>query len=55
VAAKLVAEDGRLGLLVGAGQVPTAQEVLGGNWEWEEPAGVPQSEARVVIAARRRG
>ncbi|HZL69109.1 MAG TPA: 16S rRNA (guanine(527)-N(7))-methyltransferase RsmG [Candidatus Limnocylindrales bacterium] len=55
VAANLVAEDCRLGLLVGAGQVPTAQEVLGGNWEWEEPVGVPRSEAKVVIAARRRG
>jgi 16S rRNA (guanine527-N7)-methyltransferase len=55
VAAKLVAKNGRLGLLIGAGQVPTAQEVLGGNWEWEEPVGVPRSEAKVVIAARRRG
>ncbi len=53
VAAKLVAEDGRLGLLIGAGQVPTAQEVLGTNWEWEEPVRVPQSGMRVVLAGRR--
>jgi 16S rRNA (guanine527-N7)-methyltransferase len=53
VAAKLVAEDGRLGLLVGAGQVPTAQEMLGEKWKWGEAVGVPGSEARVVVAARR--
>src|ERR1035438_2527106 len=34
VAAKLVAEDGRLGLLISARQVLTAQEVLGKQWRW---------------------
>jgi 16S rRNA (guanine527-N7)-methyltransferase len=55
VAAKLVAEDGRLGLLIGAGQVSIAQEVLGEHWRWSEPAVVPLSEARVVLAAERGG
>ncbi len=53
VAAKLVAEGGRLGLLIGDGQVPTAQAVLGKNWEWEEPVRIPQSGMRVVVAGRR--
>jgi 16S rRNA (guanine527-N7)-methyltransferase len=55
VAAKLVAEDGRLGLLIGARQVSIAQEVLGEQWHWSEPAVVPLSEARVVLAAGRDG
>ena len=55
VAAKLVAEDGRLGLLIGAGQVSIAQEGLGEHWRWSEPAVVPLSEARVVLAAERGG
>jgi len=53
VAAKLVAEDGRLGLLIGARQYSATQQVLGGNWRWEESVSVPGTEARVVIAARR--
>ncbi|HEY5176789.1 MAG TPA: 16S rRNA (guanine(527)-N(7))-methyltransferase RsmG [Terriglobales bacterium] len=53
VAAKLVAEDGRLGLLIGARQDSATQQVLGGNWRWEESVSVPGTEARVVIAARR--
>ncbi len=53
IAAKLVAEDGRLGLLIGAGQVPMAQEVLGENWGWEEPARVSQSGTWVVLAGKR--
>ena len=55
VAAKLVAEDGRLGLLIGARQVLTAQEVLGKQWRWWEPVGVPLSQARVVLRAERNG
>lgn len=55
VAAKLVAGGGRLGLLIGAGQVSTAQEVLGKSWRWREPTAVPLSEARVVLAAERDG
>jgi 16S rRNA (guanine527-N7)-methyltransferase len=55
VAAKLVAEGGRLGLLIGAGQVSTAQEVLGKSWRWREPTAVPLSQARVVLEAERDG
>ncbi len=54
VAARLVAEGGRLGLLIGAGQVSIAQEVLDGQWRWAEPAVVPLTEARVVLLAERR-
>ena len=55
VAAKLVAEGGRLGLLIGAGQVLTAQEVLGKSWRWREPTAVPLSQARMVLGAERDG
>jgi 16S rRNA (guanine527-N7)-methyltransferase len=55
VAAKLVAENGRLGLLIGAGQVSTAQEVLGEQWRWWEPAAIPLSETRVVLLGERYG
>ena len=55
VAAKLVAEGGRLGLLIGAGQVLTAQEVLGKSWRWREPTAVPLSQARMVLGAKRDG
>ncbi len=53
VAARLVAEGGRLGLLIGTGQVSAAQEVLGASWDWDEPVTVPQSESRVVMVGRR--
>ncbi len=53
VAAKLVAQDGRLGLLVSARQVLTAQEVLGKQWRWQEPVAVPLSKARVVAVGQR--
>src|ERR1700687_4767865 len=53
VAAKLVAENGRLGLLIGAGQVSTAQEVLGEQWRRWESTAVPVSQARVVLLAKR--
>src|SRR5208283_3749668 len=33
-AAKLVADGGTLCLLIGTGQVPTAQEILGADWTW---------------------
>ena len=55
VAAKLVAEDGRLGLLISARQVSTAQGVLGKQWRWWEPVAVPLSQARVVLGAEREG
>lgn len=55
VAASLVGEGDRLGLLVGAGQVQIAQQALGKNWGWGEPAKIPGSDARVLIAAQRLG
>src|SRR5271166_430087 len=48
-AASLVAPNGKLCLLVGAGQVPTAHETLGASWMWQEPIAVPQSSGRVVL------
>ncbi len=53
VAAKLVAPGGRLCLLVGSGQVSSAQELMG-DWMWREPATVPQSKGRVVLIAEHR-
>jgi 16S rRNA (guanine527-N7)-methyltransferase len=55
VAAKLVAEDGGLGLLIGAGQVSTAQDVLEKQWRWRDPVAVPLSETRVVLLGERYG
>jgi 16S rRNA (guanine527-N7)-methyltransferase len=52
VAAKLVAPTGRLGLLIGTGQVARAQELLGAHWDWRQPALVPQTEGRVVLAGQ---
>src|SRR5271157_4298320 len=51
VAAKLVAAGGKLCLLIGTGQIPTAQEILGAGWRWEEPELVPRSSRRVVLVA----
>src|SRR5271166_1886070 len=51
VAAKLVAAGGKLCLLIGIGQIPTAQEILGAGWCWEEPGLVPLSSRRVVLVA----
>ena len=54
VAAGLVAPGGKLCLLIGAGQVPTAHEILGANWIWPDPVAVPQSSGRVVLVGSRR-
>src|SRR5271157_1325782 len=51
VAAALVAAGGKLCLLIGTGQIPTAQEILGAGWRWEEPELVPRSSRRVVLVA----
>jgi 16S rRNA (guanine527-N7)-methyltransferase len=52
VAATLVAPAGRLGLLIGTGQVATTQQLLGSQWDWQQPVLVPQSEGRVVLAGQ---
>jgi 16S rRNA (guanine527-N7)-methyltransferase len=54
VAAALVAPGGKLCLLIGAGQIPTAQQILGAGWRWEEPKLVPRSSGRVVLVANAR-
>ena len=53
VAAKLVAKDGGLGLLVGTKQIRVAQEVLAGDWKWEDPVTIPRSQARVLLVGHR--
>ena len=53
-AAKLVAAGGTLCLLIGTGQIPTAQETLGADWTWHNPNVVPQSTNRVVLMGSRR-
>jgi 16S rRNA (guanine527-N7)-methyltransferase len=54
VAAELVTPGGRLCLLIGAGQLATTREVLGGHWIWQPPNTVPQSAGRVVLVGSRR-
>ncbi len=53
-AANLVAEGGRLGLLIGARQLSTARQVLGETWRWLEPTPVPRSERRVILLGERK-
>jgi 16S rRNA (guanine527-N7)-methyltransferase len=52
-AAELVADGGTLCLLIGIGQVPTAQDSLGADWTWHNPNAVPQSTDRVVLMGSR--
>ncbi len=54
VAAKLVVAGGKLCLLIGIGQIPAAQEILGPSWAWQKPNAVPQSSGRVVLVGSRR-
>ena len=53
-AAKLVTAGGMLCLLIGTGQVSSAQETLGADWTWRRPKVVPQSAGRVVLVGSRR-
>lgn len=52
IAANLVAPDGRLCLLLGAGQLDSARAITP-RWRWAEPKPIPQSEARIVALAQR--
>jgi 16S rRNA (guanine527-N7)-methyltransferase len=52
-AAKLVGAGGRLCLLIGTGQVSTAQEILGADWTGQKPNVVPRSTGRVVLVGSR--
>jgi 16S rRNA (guanine527-N7)-methyltransferase len=53
VAAKLAAPGGRLCLLIGAGQVKQAHELMGDSWTWTEPVAVPRSKERLVLIGER--
>ena len=48
VAARLLAPQGRLALLIGAAQVKSAREILP-QMKWQDPVAVPQSSARVLL------
>jgi len=51
VAASLVRKGGRLALLIGVQQIPTASSLLPGS-SWDDPVSIPQSSARVVLVGR---
>jgi 16S rRNA (guanine527-N7)-methyltransferase len=51
-AASLVAESGTLGLLIGTDQVDTTRRALGSSWQVGQPDPIPQSQGRVVLAAK---
>ena len=55
VAAGLVADGGKLALLIGAGQVDAARQLLTGGWNWSDPVAVPNSATRVIAVAQRSG
>jgi 16S rRNA (guanine527-N7)-methyltransferase len=48
VAASLVEDDGRLALLIGAGQVGKAKSLVP-SMQWDEPVKIPGSEQRVLL------
>jgi len=54
VAADLVTSDGRMCLLIGAGQASTVRKILAANWSWQQPVAIPQSAERVVLVGNRR-
>ena len=53
-AADLVAPGGKLCLLIGAAQAPTAHQLLRAGWTWQQPVTVPASAERVVLVGSRR-
>ena len=52
-AAALVATGGRLCLLIGANQTPTALGLLGSAWQFTSPMPIPLSNERVVLVGSR--
>ena len=48
VAAQIVAPNGRLALLIGAAQLPTARK-LAANFAWQDPLPIPLSSNRVLF------
>jgi len=54
IAARLVAENGKLCLLIGSGQLDTARQIISEGWRWCcAPSAVPDSNARIVVVAQR--
>jgi 16S rRNA (guanine527-N7)-methyltransferase len=53
LAASLLQPEGRLALLIGSAQVQEARRLLPGL-QWQEPAAIPASNARVVLVGRAR-
>jgi 16S rRNA (guanine527-N7)-methyltransferase len=53
IAANMVAAQGRMCLLIGAGQVPIARQILGATWKWQAPEIVPHTTGRVVLIGQR--
>lgn len=53
VAAALVAPSGRLCLLLGKEQVPSAQAVLAPSWHFRKPVATPASRERMVLVGIR--
>ena len=49
IAASLVQQGGKLGLLIGAAQASTAKTALP-DFEWQEPISVPESRERILLA-----
>jgi 16S rRNA (guanine527-N7)-methyltransferase len=54
IAARLVRDQGRLGLLIGSAQVEQAKHLLP-NFDWREALPIPQSSARVVLEGQKLG
>ena len=55
VAAGLVADGGKLALLIGAGQMDAARQLVTDGWNWSDTVAVPNSAARVIAVAQRSG
>ena len=53
VAARLVRPEGWLCLLIGAGQLQRAQQIIGDAWRSFEAVAVPESSVRTVALAKR--
>ncbi len=52
-AASLVAEAGTLCLLIGAGQVQSAQRLVGSQWQFNHEIPIPESDYRVVLMGKK--
>ncbi len=48
IAASLLKPNGRIALLIGSSQLPTAQAILA-SFYWREPVAIPASDSRVLL------